>query len=172
VETDGNSSPEESASGIGFSGLEACGGFDLDALVLEEGGPWIERDATPEWPKGDGGRFAARICPWLQGQGGGHCCHDALNDARSRYFRAFFDPADEVNEIASSAGRETVPQAARKMNPEGGGMVAAVERAWPHQLVTVAFEASAKVVNFEHPPDADPLLEVFEELSVHVVSFP
>ena len=62
VETDGNSSPEESASGIRFSGLEACGGFHLDALVvLEEGHPGIERDAAPEWPKGDGGGFAARV---------------------------------------------------------------------------------------------------------------
>jgi hypothetical protein len=173
METDGNGSLEESASGIGCSGLEACGDFDLDALVvLEEGRPGIEWDSTPERQKGDGGRFAARVCTWLEGHGGWGRCHDALDDARRRRFRAFFDPADEVHEVASSAGREAVPQAAAKMSSEGGGMVAVVERAWPHQLVAVAFEASAKVVNFEHPPDADPLFEVFEELSIHAVSFP
>jgi len=62
VETHGDGSLEEGACGIGQSGLESCGRFHLDVLVvLEEGRQVIEWDATPEGPKGDRRRCAMRV---------------------------------------------------------------------------------------------------------------
>jgi hypothetical protein len=173
VETDGNGFPEEGASGIGDSGLEACGSIHLDALfVLEERGPGIEMDATPERPERDGGSSVMAVRCGVAGDSGWRRCDDAVEDAHGGGFGASFEGADEVHDIAAAAGCETVPQAAPKMDPEGGGVVAAVERAWPHQLVAVLFKTTAKVVEFKHPADADLLFEVFKERLAHTVSAP
>ena len=53
--------------------------------------------------------------------------------------RAFFDAADQLYDVAASTGSEAVPYAAGEMDSEGGGVVAAVQRAWADQLVTMVF---------------------------------
>jgi len=78
-----------------------------------------------------------------------------------RSFRAFFDVTDEVHYVAASAGSEAVPYAACKMGPEGGGVVAAVERAWADQVVAVPLKTCAKVVGLKHLVHGDLFFEVF-----------
>jgi hypothetical protein len=55
------------------------------------------------------------------------------------------------------------------MSPEGGRVVAAVQGAWPDQIVAIVFEVAAKVVGFKHLSDAHLLFEVFKETCAHAV---
>jgi hypothetical protein len=47
------------------------------------------------------------------------------------------------------------------MGPEGGGVVAAVERAWADQVVAVPLKTSAKVVGLKHLVHGHLFFEVF-----------
>jgi hypothetical protein len=61
------------------------------------------------------------------------------DDAGGRSFRAFFQVADQVYGVSTSTGSKAVPYAAGKMNSEGGGVVAAMQRARSDQLVAMVF---------------------------------
>jgi hypothetical protein len=82
--------------------------------------------------------------------GGDH----ALEDACCRSFVAFFYAADQLYNVTASTGSKAVPYASGKMNPEGGGVVAAVQRAWADQLLAMASQAARKVVGFKDSADA------------------
>jgi hypothetical protein len=47
------------------------------------------------------------------------------------------------------------------MGPEGGGVVAAVERAWADQVVAVPLKTCAKVVGLKHLVHGHLFFEVF-----------
>lgn len=106
----------------------------------------------------------------LSGHGRRCGCDHLPEDMCSGCFRAFFDSADEVYDVAAPAGSEAVPQAACQMSPESGGVVAAVQGAWACQLVAVVFEPAAKVVDFKYPADAHLLFQIFKELLAQAVS--
>jgi hypothetical protein len=55
------------------------------------------------------------------------------------------------------------------MNSEGGGVVAAMQRARADQLVAMVFQAAAKAVGFKHLADVHLLFKVFKQLCVHDV---
>ena len=88
------------------------------------------------------------------------CCRD---------YCAFFDAADQRYDVAAPTGGKAIPYPAGKMNPEGGGVVAAVKGAWTDQLVATVFESGAKTVGLEHPADVHLLFEVCKELCAHGV---
>jgi hypothetical protein len=91
-------------------------------------------------------------------------------DAGCGSFGAFFYIADQVDGVAPATGSKAVPYAAGQMDSEGGGVVAAMQRAGSDQLVAIFFEVGAKAVGFKHPADAQLFFEVFKPLCVHEVS--
>jgi hypothetical protein len=91
------------------------------------------------------------------------------DDAGGRSFRAFFQLADQIDGVSTATGSKAVVYAAGQMSSEGGGIVAAMQRAGSDQLVAMLFEAGAKAVGFKHPADAQLFFEVFKPLCVHEV---
>jgi hypothetical protein len=60
--------------------------------------------------------------------------------------RAMLEASDELYRISAATGGEAMPQPLCQVDTEGGGIVTAVERAWPMKLIPTACELGVQAI--------------------------
>jgi hypothetical protein len=73
---------------------------------------------------------------------------------------AVLDSSDEIDDIASPTGSETVPESSAEVGAESGRVVTAVEGTGAEELISPAFELGIETIERKDPANWDLCLEM------------